>query len=102
MRILNRIVWFWGQDTFEDFAFDWLCDTECRRAEIRYVPEGDHSTKYKRIASINKEELRVYRPTASNFPFIGFATSETTWYNANSIGKGIRTVKLTKTELRNF
>lgn len=51
---------------------------------------------------MDQEELRVYRPTASSFPCIDFATSKTTWYNAKAIGKGTKTVKIDEDGARKF
>lgn len=48
------------------------------------------------------EELCVYRPAASNFPFIDFATGCRSWYNAKSIWKYIKTVKVGEDGVRRF
>ena len=71
-------------DNFEEFAFDWLCQTEGRQPEIQYKRNGVQGAAYQRIACLKSDERRVYRPVVKNFPFIDFATSNVTWFNAKS------------------
>ena len=71
------------KENFENFAYDWLCRTQDRLAEVQYDREEKLKNEaYKRIASLRSCDRRVYRPGAENFTFIDFATSCTTWFNA--------------------
>eukprot|EP00178_Gracilaria_changii_P015119 TRINITY_DN423_c0_g1_i2.p1 TRINITY_DN423_c0_g1~~TRINITY_DN423_c0_g1_i2.p1 ORF type:complete len:327 (+),score=47.19 TRINITY_DN423_c0_g1_i2:855-1835(+) len=72
------------KEKFEDFAFDWVCMREGRHAEVHHGGTGTHDAAYLRIASLRREDMRLYRPVAENFAFVDFATSITTWYNAKS------------------
>lgn len=90
------------KENFENFDFDWLCETEGRQPEVQYFAEGDQTTALRIIASMNGEELRAFRPNAHNFPLIYFATSRTSWYNENSVAKEAKTVKNDEDGVRKF
>lgn len=82
---LGRIIGLLRSEKFEDFAFDWVCTTEGLLPEIQCDDaDGVTADAYERIASLRESNRRVYRPVAENFPFIDFAKSRTTWFNAKS------------------
>lgn len=90
------------KEQFEDFAFDWLCMMEGRDAEVQSKGKGVHDAAYNRIASLRREEERVYRPAAGNFAFVDFASSVTTWYNAKSSNENVKSVYINEDGAKQF
>lgn len=72
------------QERFEDFAFDWVCATKGRKAEVQSL-RSTLSDGLQRIVALQNGEMVAFRPGAENFPMLDFALSITSWYNAKSV-----------------
>ena len=82
---LARVIDELRKEVFEDFAFNLVCEIGGYSAEIQQRGERMEDKGFERLARLRSGERRLFRPCSKSFPFIDFASSITTWYNAKSV-----------------
>eukprot|EP00177_Eucheuma_denticulatum_P002994 GFKZ01005387.1.p1 GENE.GFKZ01005387.1~~GFKZ01005387.1.p1 ORF type:complete len:143 (-),score=19.60 GFKZ01005387.1:81-509(-) len=79
-------------DNFEDFSFDWLRETERCEPEILHGRGRSQETVFRRVLSLDRDEMRVVRPGSRNLSLVDFMLSRTKWFIAQSVDPEAKTV----------